>query len=254
MLLDEVASQAPGGTWARLILDGARAQREGKTRADAADVRVAVWDGQNWWEIPRYVRPLPETTGWELGFQLQGTRLGSPDGDLGYVYCVYYGHPFAGPPPTVESTPETRSLLLKIAKPEAVEWGPEVVWRADAETTQTLVSPDGRVVIEAQPSALREDTRVRLRTVPLSERSGHGPLPDFELHADPPPGLPGPDNVVRWDPPLSVTIHWTGLEVDARYLETWAHFAYDTDRGVWYSVAVEYDPEQGVIRFTTDQL
>jgi hypothetical protein len=144
--------------------------------------------------------------------------------------------------------------LLALAEPEAVEWGPEIVWRADAEAVQTLVSPDGRVVIEVQPSALRVDTRVRLRTVPLSERSGRAPLPDFELHADPPPGSPGPDNVVRWDPPLSVTIHWAGLDVDPGYLETWAHFVYDTERGVWNSVAIEFDPEQGVTRFTTDQL
>jgi hypothetical protein len=221
-------------------MDGARAQREGKIRMDAADVRVVVWDGQRWWEIPRYVRARAGAAGWELGFQLQGPRPGLPDGVPGYVYCVYYGHPFAASPPTIEGFPEMRSLLLALAEPEAVEWGPEVLWRADAEAVQTLVSPDGRVVIEVQPSALRADTRVRLRTVPLSERSGRAPLPDFELHADPPPGSPGPENVVRWDPPLSVTIHWAGLEVDPEHLQTWAHFAYDTERGVWYSVPVEF--------------
>jgi hypothetical protein len=254
VLLDVVAAQSPAGTWARLILDAESAQREDKMRDDAADVRLLVWDGQQWWEIPRRVGPLPGTTGWELVFQLQGTAPVSPDQVRRHVYYVYYGHPLAGSPPTVENAPERDPLLLELADQEAVEWGPEVLWKAGATAAQTLVSPDGRIVIQCHPGALREDTRVRLRMVPLSERSGQGSLPDFELHADPPPGSPGPDNVVRWDPPLAVTINWAGLEIDPGYLETWAHFAYDTSKGVWYSVPVEFDAEQGVIRFTTDQL
>jgi len=254
VLLDVVAAQSPAGTWARLILDAERAQREGKMRADAADVRLLMWDGQQWWEIPRRVGPLPGTTGWELVFQLQGTAPVSPDEVKRLVYYVYYGHPLAGSPPIVENAPEGVPFLLELADQEAVEWGPEVVWKADVTAAQTLVSPDGRIVIQCHPGALREDTRVRLRTVPLSERSGYSSLPDFELHADPPPGSPGPDNVARWNPPLAVTINWAGLEIDPGYLETWAHFAYDTSRGVWYSVPVEFDAEQGVIRITTDQL
>jgi hypothetical protein len=153
----------------------------------------------------------------------------------------------------VADFPEAPALLLELDTVESIEWGPEVVWRAEATTAQTLVSPDGRIVFESLPGALREDTRVRLRTVPLSERSGYGPLPDYELHADPAPGPPGLDNVVRWGPPLSVTINWAGLAVDPAYLERWSHFAYDTSKGVWYSVPVEYDSEHGLTRFITDQ-
>lgn len=252
---DRVAMQSPTGTWARVILDGGRAQREGRMRTDGADVRVLVWDGGRWWEIPRLVRPLSGTVGWELIFQLQDTAHAPPvDGAQRYVYTVYYGHPFAGAPPIVKEAPDARTLLLELGEQEGVEWGPEVIWRADAGIVQTLVSLDGRMLIQCQPGALQEDTRVRLRTVPLSEKSGRGPLPDFELHADPPPGPPGSDNVVRWNPPLAVTINWAGLEVDAGYLETWAYFAYDMDQGRWHSVPVDFDPEQGVIRFTTDQL
>jgi hypothetical protein len=252
--LDVVASEAPVGTWARLILDGERARREGKMRVDAADVRLLVWDGLHWWEIPRHVRRLPETMGWELVFQLQGAQWVPTKGDGQGAYYVYYGQPFAPSPPMIEDVPEAPPLLLQLAAEEQVEWGPEVVWRAGAPTAQTLVSPDGRIVIQCQPDAVVQDTRVRLRTIPLSERRGHGPLPDFELHADPPPGPPGPDNVVRWAPPLSVTINWAGLAVDPQYLETWAHFAYDTSKGVWYAVPVQYDPDRGVIRIRTDQL
>lgn len=252
--LDTAAALAPEGTLARVIVDGERAQREGGMRADAADLRTLVWDGQHWFEIPRRVHPLPGTTVWEVVFQLQGPELVSLVGDAHRVYHIYYGHPSAGSPPTAGGEFETCSLLLELADQEDVEWGPEVVWQAGALTVQTLTSPDGRVVIQVQPGALQEDTRVRLRTVPLSERGGHGPLPDFELHTDPPPGSPGPDNVARWNPPLQVTINWTGLEVNPLYLETWSHFAYDTSEGLWRSVPVKYDPERGVIRFTTDQL
>ena len=252
--LDAVAARAPAGTLARVIMDGGRAQREGWMRADAADLRTLVWDGQYWLEIPRQVRPMAGTTGWEIVFQLQGPKLEPVDGRAHPVYHVYYGHPFAGPPLTPEGVSETRSLLLELGDQEAVEWGPEVIWQASVPTVQTLTSPDGRIVIQLQPGALQVDTRVRLRTVPLSEKGARGPLPDFELHADPPPGSPGPDNVVRWDPPLLVTINWAGLEVDPGYLETWSIFAYDSRESLWRSVPVEYDPERGVIQITTDQL
>jgi hypothetical protein len=149
--------------------------------------------------------------------------------------------------------PEKTALLLELGDEVAVEWGPEVLWRADASDAQTLASPDGRVVIQCQPGTLEVDTVVRLRTVPVAERRGHGPLPEFELHANPPPGSPGPTKVVRWDPPLIVTINWAGLDVDPGYLETWTHFAYDTNKGVWHSVPVEYDSNRGIIRITTDQ-
>ena len=252
--LDAAAALAPDGTWARVIVDGERAQREGTMRADAADLRTLVWDGQRWSEIQRRVRPLSGTTLWEVVFQLQGPELVSLTGDAHRVYHIYYGHPFASSPPTAGEETETASLLLELADPEGVEWGPEVIWQAGALTVQTLTSPDGRVFIQVQPGALQQDTRVRLRTVPLSERGSHGPLPDFELHADPPPGSPGPDNVARWNPPLQVTINWAGLEVNPVYLEAWSHFAYDSSAGLWRSVPVEYDPERGVIRITTDQL
>lgn len=252
--LDDAAALASEGTCARVIMDGERAQREGRMRADAADLRTLVWDGQHWYEIPRQVRPLPGTTLWEVVFQLHGPELVSLAGDAHQVYHIYYGHPSAGSPPTAGGESETSPLLLELADQEGVEWGPEVIWQAGALTAQTLTSPDGRVFIQVQPGALQQDTRVRLRTVPLSERGGHGPLPDFELHADPPPGSPGPDNVARWNPPLRVTINWAGLEVNPVYLETWSHFAYDSSEGLWRSVPVEYDPERGVIRITTDQL
>jgi hypothetical protein len=252
--LDATASQAEAGTWARVILDGERAQREGKMRDDAADLRTLVWDGQRWREIPRQVRLLSRTTGWEVVFQLQGPTLVSPEGGTELVYSIYYGYPSAGAPLTAESGPDTPSLLLELAAQESVEWGPEVVWQAGASTVQTYVSLDGRIVIQVHPGALQEETRVRLRTVPLSERSGHGPLPDFELHADPPPGSPGPDNVIRWDPPLLVTINWSGLPVDPVYLESWTYFTYDTSQGLWRSVPVEFDPRHGVIQITTDQI
>ena len=252
--LDSEASRAPVGTWARVILDGDRLRREDKMRADAADLRTLVWDGQGWRDIPRLVRPLAGTTGWEVVFQLQGPAVVSADGDTGRAYHIYYGHPSAAVPPVAEGVPERQALLLELGEQESVEWGPEVIWQAGAPTAQTLVSPDGRIVIQLQPGALQENTRVRLRTVPLSEKSGHGPLPDVELHADPPPGSPGSDNVVRWDPPLLVTINWAGLDVDPGYLESWTYFRYDTSQGLWRSVPVEYDPQRGVIRITTDQI
>jgi hypothetical protein len=252
--LDVLAAQAPTGTWARVILDGEHAQSKGRMRADMADVRLLLWNGQQWWEIPRQVRSLDETDGWELVFQLQGIEFSATDQGGKSGYHVYYGHPFAEQPPLLETVPETRALLLELGDEERVEWGPEVIWSADAKTTQTVVSPDGRIVIECQPGTVQVDTRVRVRTVPLSEKRGYGPLPDFELHAEPPPDLARPSNVVRWRPSLAVTINWVGLAVDPEDLESWTHFVYDTSKGRWFGVPGDFDPDRGVIRITTDQL
>jgi hypothetical protein len=252
VLLDVAAARAPAGTWARVLLDVEREQREDRMRSDANDLVLTVWDGQTWWQLPRALRSGAGAKGWELRFQLQGAQAGMPDGDPGYLYCVYYGNHLAEPSPSAEDL-QAPALLLGLDAVESIEWGPEVIWKAEAEAVQNLVSPDGRILFESPPGALQEDTRVQLRTVPLSERGGQGPLPDYELHADPPPGPPGPDNVVHWEPPLSVTINWAGLAVDPAVLETWAHFAYDTHKGVWYSVPVEYDQKHGLIRFVTDQ-
>jgi hypothetical protein len=92
-----------------------------------------------------------------------------------------------------------------------------------------------------------------MRTVPLAERKGYGPLPDFELHADPPPTLSGPDGIVRWDPPVTVLINWSGLPVRAQDLQSWVHFFYDSSAGTWFGVPAEFDAERGVMRITTDQ-
>jgi hypothetical protein len=252
--LDDTASRAGPGTWVRVLLDAGPARREGRLRNDAADLRVVAWDELHWREMPRRVRPLLGTSGWEVVFQLREPELDGPEGSAGLAYHVYYGHPFAEPPSADLDVPETQLLLLELGERQDVEWGPEVVWQAGLPTVQTLVSADGRIVIQAQSEALRQETRVRLRIVPLSEKGGHGPLPDFELHADPPPQAPGPDNVVRWDPPLLVTINWAGLAVDPAYLASWTYFAYDSGRGLWQNVPVEFDAKRGVTRFTTDQM
>jgi hypothetical protein len=149
--------------------------------------------------------------------------------------------------------PEAVRLLLALDDEHGVEWGPQVVWTADDTTTQTLVSPDGRIVIQHPPGGLPRDTRVRLRTVPVVERKGYGPLPGFELHADPPPTSPGPDGIVRWDPPVTIVINWAGLPVGEEDLRSWVHFTHDASAGTWSSVPAEFDAARGVIRVTTDQ-
>ncbi len=251
ILLDAIAARAARGTPARVLWDGHRAQREGKVRADGADLRVLVWDGWQWWEIPRRVRVHPEGSGWEISFLLQGPELGRDTGIL--AYYSYYGNPWSESAPVTQDLPEAPRLLLALADEQGVEWGPQVVWTVDGATTQTLVSPDGRIVIQHPPGGLREDTRVRLRTVPVAERKGYGPLPGFELHADPPPTSPGPDGIVRWDPPVTILINWAGLPVEEQDLQSWVHFAHDASAGTWFGVPAEFDAERGVIRITTDQ-
>ena len=248
VLLDMAATQAPPGTWVRLIFDGEGAQRDGKMGVHGADLRVLVWDGTHWWEIPRRARPRREIRGWNVLFHLQDPEIAHRG-----RYYLYYGNPFAGPPPVAEEAPETSRLLLSLGEEEGVEWGPEATWTANGTATQTLVSADGRIVIECPAGGPREDVRVRLRTVPIAERIGYGPLPDFELHADPPPGPPDASNIARWHPPLAVTLNWGGLPVDVVDLESWVHFVYDTGVGTWHSVPVEVDLGRGVIRVITDQ-
>jgi hypothetical protein len=248
VLLDAVASQAPAGTWARVLFDGESAQRDGKMRADGADLRVVVWDGTNWWEIPRSARPRREKRGWNVLFAMQKREIAQ-----GGAYYIYYGNPLAESAPLAETAPETSRLLLSLDSEQGVEWGPEITWTANSTTTQTLVSPDGRVAFACPPGGVRRDTRVRLRTVPLAEKNTQGPLPNFELHADPPPGPPHPTHVVVWDAPLTLTINWAGLAVTEEDLRDWVHFAYDTASGTWYGVPVEVDVERGLIRVTSDQ-
>jgi hypothetical protein len=108
------------------------------------------------------------------------------------------------------------------------------------------------LVFEHPAGGLRQDTRVRLRIVPLSERSGFGPLPDYEFHANPPPGASSGDQIARWDPPVTVSINWAGLPGVASGL-TWAHFRYDAAAATWNPVPIEVDAETGIVRFTTDQ-
>jgi len=144
------------------------------------------------------------------------------------------------------------ALALALAPQEAVEWGPTVTWTAHSTATQTLVSPDGRFVFEHPAGGLDQDTRVRLRIVPVSERRGFGPLPEYEFHADPPPLGSGEGQVARWDPPVTVSINWTGLPGDASSM-TWAHFRHDSTTGTWNPVPIEVNTETGILRFTTDQ-
>jgi hypothetical protein len=249
IMFDDVSLRAPAGMWARVIFDGEEAQREGKMRSDGADLRVLAWDGVRWWEIPRSASPRREKRGWNVVFSLQDPTIAQ----AGWYY-LYYGDPGAALPSPAEGSPESSRLLLALDDEEGVEWGPEIAWTANSTSTQTLASPDGRVVIECPAGGLREDVLVRLRTVPVGERSSHGPLPDFELHADPPPGPPGTSKIAHWDPPLTVTINWAGLPVGPADLAGWTHFVYDEAAGIWYSLSVELDEEQGVIRFVTDQL
>jgi hypothetical protein len=248
IFLDVVASEAPSGTWAQVIFDGETAWSEGKMRADGADLRVLVWDGFNWWEIPRRARFRLGVRGWDVFFHLQDTEIAR----VGHYY-LYYGYPFAESAPVIEDAPEMSRLLLDFGEEESVEWGPEITWTANSTTTQTLVSPDGRIVIQSPPGGPRKDVRVKLRTVPVDEKQSYGSLPDFEFHVDPAPVPVGPSNVVHWDPPLTVIINWAGLLIDVTELENWVHFAHDENTGSWYSVAVEFDRKQGLIRMTTDQ-
>jgi len=248
VLLDQISAELPAGTWASLIFDGEGAQRAGKMRADGADLRVVVWDGTHWWEIPRRAQARLEKRGWDVVFSLQGAAIAQSGS-----YYLYYGNPLAEEPPAEEEAPATSRLLLSTGEEEGVEWGPEVLWMANSQADQTLVSPDGRVVIRCPAGGPRVDVRVRLRTVPLGERNNNGPLPDFELHADPPPSPEDMSNIARWDPPLTVTTNWAGLEVDERFLATRVHFIYDTERATWYSVPIVFDREKGLTRLTTDQ-
>lgn len=248
VILDVLAAQAPAGTWARVIFDGEGAQRAGKMRADGADLRVVVWDGFNWWQIPRRAQPRPEKRGWNVVFHLQGVEPARQG-----RYYLYYGNPLAEAAPVAEGAPELSRLLLVLADEETVEWGPEVAWAANSTVEQSLVSPDGRIVITCPAGGPREAVRVRLRTVPLGARSDYGGLPDYEFHVDPPLGSPGPDDVVHWDPPLTVTINWAGLPVQTADLERWVRFAFEPDSRSWYSIPFEVDRERGLIRFTTDQ-
>jgi hypothetical protein len=248
ILLDALASEVQVGTWAQVIFDGESAWQEGKMRADGADLRVLVWNGLDWWEIPRQARSRVGKRGWDVVFHLQGAEVAHSG-----AYYLYYGNPSAEPPPLAEDAPETSRLLLSLEDEESVEWGPEIAWTANSTATQTLVSPDGRIIIQCPSGGPSADVRVRLRTVPVRERDPHGPLPDFELHADPPPGPPGPNNVAHWNPPLTVIINWAGLPVGVADLENWAHFELDETTGLWRSAAVEFDRERGLIRVTTDQ-
>jgi hypothetical protein len=191
-----------------------------------------------------------EGPGWNVFFVLQsaGTHdAGIPD------YYLYYGSPEAESAPVAQEQFEVSNLLLALGDEQSVEWGPQVVWLADSGATQTLVSPDGRIVIQHPPGGLDKDISVRLRTVPMAERKGYGPLPDFELHAAPPPGRPGPDGIVRWDPPVTVLINLAGLPIVEQDLQSWVHFAYDSATGKWFGVPAEFDAQRGLIRITTDQ-
>ncbi len=248
ILLDVVAQEAPAGTWAQLLFDGRDQQRAGQMRDDGADLRVVIWDGRNWWEIPRRAQPRHDKRGWQILFHIQSPEIAAQGG-----YYLYYGNPFAAPPPAAIDAPENSRLLLTLGQQESVEWGPEITWSAHATATQTLVSPDGRIVIECPPGALDKNVRVRLRTAPFSESDHNRPLPDFELHVDPPPHPTDWSNVVRWSPPLRVIINWAGLAVDVRDLRGRIHFEYDMNSGAWYSVPIEFDERTGQTRLTTEQ-
>lgn len=248
VLLDSVAAEMPAGTWARVLFEGQTEQREGKMRADGDDLRVVVWDGAHWWEIGRRIRPFEVVAGWEIMFHIQDREIARRGG-----YYLYFGNLSAELPPVARDAPETSRLLLELGEKEGVEWGPTISWRANNTTPQTLVSPDGRIVIECPPGGLTQDIHVRMRTVPLQERNRNRPLPEYELHADPPPGPPGPSNIARWSPPLRVTINWAGLPVNVRDLRDRAHFEYDHTRGVWYGIPVEFDERTGIMRVTTEQ-
>lgn len=244
ILLDAVAVESPADTWARVLFD----QQSNRLRDDGDDLRIVVWDGEHWWEIPRLARRRANQPGWEILFHVQEREIVQQGG-----YYLYVGNLFAGAPPETADAPATSRLLLMLGEQESVEWGPEVVWTVASTSTQTLASPDGRIVIECLPGTLQNDVRVRLRTVPFQESDRNRPLPDYELHADQAPGLPHPSNVPNWSPPLIVTINWAGLPVDVHSLESRVHFEYERQSGNWYTVPVEFDARRGVTRLVTKQ-
>ncbi len=248
ILLDTVAAESPAGTWTRVLFDGSVDQHLGRMRSDMQDLRVVVWDGSHWWEIPRRVRVRRDKPGWEIVFHIQDAQVAQQGG-----YYLYYGNLYAETAPVAEDAPETTRLLLALGERESIEWGPEVVWTAGNAAAQTLVSPDGRVVIQCPPGGPETDVRVRLRTVPLQESRRNWPLAGYELHADPMPGPPNPQQVAHWLPPLQVTLNWAGLPVDVRDLEKRVHFEYNIDNGTWYSVPIEFDAQRGLSILTSEQ-
>jgi len=249
VLLDDIAQRAQAGTAAVVRWDGDEAVRAGRSRADGADVRIVYWNGQWGHELARTIWSDSAEPGWRISFTLVGDQEGVGQ------YHLYYGHPGATVEDVLvsgESGRPEHALVLALGPSQEVEWGPTVTWVAHSTSTQTLVSPDGRLVFEHPAGGLRQDTRVRLRIVPGSERSGFATLPAYEFHADPPPEMAGDNQVVRWDPPVTVSINWAGLP-GAESRPTWAHFRYDVDAGTWSPVLVEFDAETGVLRYTTDQ-
>jgi len=246
---DDLAATLPAGMWARVAFDGEAAQLEGKMRGDGADLRVVAWDGVQQWELPRSAVPRRDVRGWRVVFPLQDPSIAQLGG-----YYLYYGHAAASPAPSAETAPEFPRLLLSLDTEDGVEWGPEVAWVANSPTTQSLVSRDGRVVVECPAGALGRDVRVRMRTVPAGEGGLPSPLPEFELHAQPAPRPLGSSRVVRWDPPLRVTINWAGLPVEVAEIESWTYFVYDEKTDSWYSVPVEFELRTGLLRFVTSQL
>ena len=254
VLLDEVAQRAPDGTMAEVLWDGDAAVSAGRARPDGSDVRVVYWDGQWWHEHARSIWRDAGKPGWHISFALAGGDEG------GGRYHLYYGVPQVlgssgteiGPAPEGEDGPASHALLVALAPEEAVEWGPMVLWTANSADAQVLVSPDGRLVFEHPAGGLRHDTRVRLRIVPLSERSGWGPLPEYEFHADPPPGVAEEGQLARWDPPVRVSINWAGLPGEGPS-RTWVRFRYDETAAAWSPIQIEVDVETGMLHFSTDQ-
>lgn len=245
---DALAAAQPAGMWARVAFDGEGAQREGKMRSDGADLRVVAWDGTQWWELPRSAAPRRDVRGWRIVFPLQDPSIAHQEG-----YYLYYGYAEASPAPAAEGAPELPRLLLSLGPEQDVEWGPEVAWTANSPAAQSIVSRDGRIVIECPAGGLGRDVRVRMRTVPQAEGGVPGALPDFELHAQPAPMSLGSSKVVRWDPPLTVTINWAGLPVEEAEIEGWSRFVYDEETASWYSIPAEFDRRTGLLRFVTDQ-
>jgi hypothetical protein len=246
---DELAAALPAGMWARVAFDGEGAQREGKMRRDGADLRVVVWDGEHHWELPRSAVPRREVRGWRIVFPLQEPAIAQQG-----AYYLYYGNEVAQPAPKAEGAPELPRLLLSLDAEESVEWGPEVLWVADNPAAQSLVSPDGRVVVECPAGGPSRDVHVRMRIVPASKGGLPGVLPDFELHTQPAPLPVGTSKLVRWDPPLKVTINWAGLPVEVSEIERWTYFVYDEKVDSWYSVPIEFDRRTGILYFVTSQL
>lgn len=246
---DDVAETLPAGMWARVAFDGEGALRDGKMRSDGADLRVVAWDGMHHWEVPRSAVPRREVRGWRIVFPLQDPVIAQQGG-----YFVYYGHTTALAAPRAEGAPELPRLLLSLRAEESVEWGPEVVWAAQSPTAQSIASRDGRIVIECPAGGPPREVRVRMRAVPAGEGGLPGVLPHFELHAQPAPMPLGSSRVVRWDPPLRVTINWAGLPVEVSEIESWTYFVYDDKTDSWYSVPIEFDRRTGLLYFVTSQL